>query len=429
MVRPTRPARMKGWEEKMKAGIAQSGRTIMAAITAALMVLSVMFVFASSADATHDTDPTIEQFTAESNSETYWEGLGYGECEKTDDSGEGPYVLGDPPPGQEWTLLLFKQGQENIYWENPTPGHAYYDAEWSHLIRCWDRASTTTTTAPTTTTTAPSTTTTTAPTTTTTAPTTTTTAPTTTTTAPSTTTTTTAPPEVGEIVVQKVVTGDASQTFEFTFNTTGFALGDNTLAHGESSSSGDIAAGDGYSVSEDLPDGWTQVSAVCDDGSPITNIDVAAGETVTCTFTNTIVGEVQASIVVTVDGVCEVDGDEGQGIIDVEISVDGGADVVISDSDGDVIETLTSSGTVTVPEGATYTWEATPNEGFEFPEGSETSGSITIETCSDDVEADDDDPETLPFTGLDTGMMSLFASALLGGGLLLVTAMRRQEEA
>ena len=123
----------------MKAGIAQSGRTIVAALTAALMVLSVMFVFADSADATHDTNPTIEGFTPQSNSETYWEGLGYGECEKTDQGGDGPYVLGDPPAGTEWTLLLFKQAQENIYWENPIPGHAYYDAQWSHLIRCWDQ--------------------------------------------------------------------------------------------------------------------------------------------------------------------------------------------------------------------------------------------------------------------------------------------------
>ena len=35
-----------------------------------------------------------------------------------------------------------------------------------------------------------------------------------------------------------------------------------------------------------MPAGWDQTSATCDDGSPVSNIDVAAGENVTCTFTN-----------------------------------------------------------------------------------------------------------------------------------------------
>ncbi len=383
------------------------------------MIMSMMFVFADTADANHDPhdDTVANNGPAGTNDAPYWvdyletkRGISGASCEKINQSSSDAWVMPSEPAGKDWVLLVVKQGDTNFVFYDPIAGHTYPSAGenapgYSHILVCSVDESTTTT--------QPTTTTTTAPTTTTTAPTTTTTAPT---------TTTTAPPEAGAIVVQKVVTGDASQTFEFTFNTVGFTLGDNTLAHGQSSSSGDVAAGDGYSVSEDLPTGWTQVSATCDDGSPITNIDVAAGETVTCTFTNTIESNVRASIVVTVDGSCELDGDEGEGIIDVEISVDGGADVVISDSDGDVIETLSSSGTVTVPEGATYTWAATPNEGFEFPAGSDTSGSITIETCSDD-------PETLPFTGLDTGMMSLFATALLGGGLLLVTAMRRQEEA
>ena len=35
-----------------------------------------------------------------------------------------------------------------------------------------------------------------------------------------------------------------------------------------------------------MPFGWSQVSAICSDGSPTSNIDVSAGETVTCTFVN-----------------------------------------------------------------------------------------------------------------------------------------------
>ena len=42
----------------------------------------------------------------------------------------------------------------------------------------------------------------------------------------------------------------------------------------------------GYSLAETVPRGWEQSSATCNDGSPVSNINVAAGETVTCTFTN-----------------------------------------------------------------------------------------------------------------------------------------------
>jgi hypothetical protein len=122
--------------------------------------------------------------------------------------------------------------------------------------------------------------------------------------------------------------------------------------------------------------------------------------------------EVMASIQVTVSGSCELDGDEGEGLIDITMSVPDGATVVVRDSDGDVVGTLTDDGTLSVPEGATYTWVATPSEGFEFPPGFDSSGSFTIERCSD--------PETLPFTGFDPYQMGVFAILLMGAG---VTAM------
>jgi uncharacterized repeat protein (TIGR01451 family) len=42
-----------------------------------------------------------------------------------------------------------------------------------------------------------------------------------------------------------------------------------------------------YSVFEDVPAGWTLTSAVCSDGSSPGQIQLAAGETIVCTFTNT----------------------------------------------------------------------------------------------------------------------------------------------
>jgi hypothetical protein len=47
------------------------------------------------------------------------------------------------------------------------------------------------------------------------------------------------------------------------------------------------AGGGPYSVAENTPPaGWTQTGATCDNGSPVSAITVARGETVTCTFTN-----------------------------------------------------------------------------------------------------------------------------------------------
>ena len=54
----------------------------------------------------------------------------------------------------------------------------------------------------------------------------------------------------------------------------------------------DVPAGNGYSLAETVPSGWDQTSATCGDGSPVSNIDVAPGETVTCTFTNRKRGQI-----------------------------------------------------------------------------------------------------------------------------------------
>ena len=47
-----------------------------------------------------------------------------------------------------------------------------------------------------------------------------------------------------------------------------------------------VAPGSGHSVAESAPAGWVLSSATCSDGSPVSNIDVGPGETVTCTFAN-----------------------------------------------------------------------------------------------------------------------------------------------
>ncbi|WP_457666669.1 prealbumin-like fold domain-containing protein [Thiolapillus sp.] len=48
-----------------------------------------------------------------------------------------------------------------------------------------------------------------------------------------------------------------------------------------------------YVINETVPSGWTLDSATCDNGSTLPNLQLAAGEDVTCTFTNTKLGEIQ----------------------------------------------------------------------------------------------------------------------------------------
>lgn len=324
-----------------------------------------------------------------------------------------------------------------------------------------------------------------------------------------------ATPQPGRIIVVKEATDGSDTTQSFNFSSS--YSDEFALADGQQNDSGDLVPGT-YSVAESVPAGWNLVSATCDDQSPVDAIDLSEGETVTCTFLNEQVQDVVgASIVVTVSASCQLEGDDGvgriavgvsvddgatvvirdsagevvetltsdgsitvaagaaymweatasdgfqfppgfvasgsidiedctptppaptpdevmasilvtvdsfcedaDGFVDIDLSVAGGATVVVSDSDGDVMGTLTADGTITVPEGATYTWVATPSEGFEFPPGFAASGTITIENCSD--------PETLPFTGLDLDVAAAFAAAFLGAGITVLVSQWRREE-
>jgi hypothetical protein len=96
-------------------------------------------------------------------------------------------------------------------------------------------------------------------------------------------------PSKGYIVVDKVTNpGEELQSFEFKL--TGgpdildedFSLTDT----GDPWDSGYLKPGM-YNVTETTPSGWFQESTTCDDGSDPLNIQLGAGETVTCTFTNT----------------------------------------------------------------------------------------------------------------------------------------------
>ncbi len=93
----------------------------------------------------------------------------------------------------------------------------------------------------------------------------------------------------GHIIVVKQTNPDGSDaSFEFdpSWSASNFNLKD-----GEQHDSGALVPGT-YSVSEIVPSGWDQTGASCDDGSKVDAIDLAAGETVTCIFTNTQRGHI-----------------------------------------------------------------------------------------------------------------------------------------
>ncbi len=96
--------------------------------------------------------------------------------------------------------------------------------------------------------------------------------------------------QMAHIIVNKV-TLPSGDTQSFSFDATGTGYNDFSLTDAAAPNDQVVVAGT-YSVSETLPSGWTQTSAVCDQGETIDSIDVAAGETVTCTFTNTKKGHI-----------------------------------------------------------------------------------------------------------------------------------------
>jgi uncharacterized repeat protein (TIGR01451 family) len=107
---------------------------------------------------------------------------------------------------------------------------------------------------------------------------------------------------VSRIVVEKQTIPDGDpQSFDFTSDyDEPFALVD-----GEQEQSTILEPGT-YSVSEDVPAGWTLTSATCSDGSSPDAIALGAGEVVTCTFTNTKLAKIVVTKQTIPDGHPEV---------------------------------------------------------------------------------------------------------------------------
>ncbi len=92
----------------------------------------------------------------------------------------------------------------------------------------------------------------------------------------------------GHIIVDKVTVGGDDT---FLFDASGGSYADFSLTGAATPDDQELVPG-AYSVSETVPAGWDSDGGVCDLDATPDSIDVGAGETVTCTFTNTKHGSV-----------------------------------------------------------------------------------------------------------------------------------------
>lgn len=228
-------------------------------------------------------------------------------------------------------------------------------------------------------------------------------------------------PDPGTVrIVKNAVGGGPGATFEFIGDLSGNIGNGGTIEL-------TVPVGETVSSTESLLEGWSLVGIACvvESGTGDVNEDLvnrtatatitSEASVITCTFTNEIQPEVLASVLVTVEGACVLTDAKGSGEITVTVSVDNGATVAIK-SGATTIDTLSVDGVVEVAEGQTYSWEATPNAGFEFPGGFVSSGLIEIETCT----------EVLPFTGIFADEMLFLATILTIGGALVLIATRKR---
>lgn len=99
-------------------------------------------------------------------------------------------------------------------------------------------------------------------------------------------------PSPGKIVIRKIVESQPNDATTFSFQANN-ALGGSQflLGGGDKQEFLAVPVGSGYRVTEIVPSGWQLTTASCNNGNdPTVNITVQAGQTITCTFTNTKLG-------------------------------------------------------------------------------------------------------------------------------------------
>jgi prealbumin domain-containing protein len=162
-------------------------------------------------------------------------------------------------------------------------------------------------------------------------------------------------------IIAKKVTDPSPDTTNTSFSFTaggGLTPTSFSLKNGETKTYSGVNPGNGYTLAESVPTGWDLTSSTCDDGSPVTNIDVSAGETVTCTFTN-----------------------KARGTIKIKKVTDPSSDTTTSFS-------FTAGGlspsSFSLHNGDTQTFSnLLPGNGYSVSEDSKTGWDLTSSSCDD----------------------------------------------
>jgi hypothetical protein len=176
----------------------------------------------------------------------------------------------------------------------------------------------------------------------------------------------------GRVIVALNSNPDDSQDFSFTaaggISPSSFVLDDDGVeSPGPSSSRGFPVTPGTYSVTQTVPGGWDLTSATCSDGSPISNIGVSAGETVTCTFANRKRGRILAVQSSTPNDAQDFDFTAGGGLSPTSFSLD---------NDGDNGNALASSRSfVNLVPGAGYSLASSTPPGWDTTSASCSDGS------------------------------------------------------
>ncbi|MGI6443389.1 MAG: DUF7507 domain-containing protein [Candidatus Dojkabacteria bacterium] len=135
----------------------------------------------------------------------------------------------------------------------------------------------------------------------------------------------------GSITIVKDASPSSDYTFKFDTNIPGtpnFSLIDNSNDSNPSKVIENVVAGT-YSVTENNASGWDLTSATCSDESPVTTINLSAGENVTCTFVNVKRGSISGHKYYDEDGILGTDDDKLNPLKDWTICID-------SDGDGEI---------------------------------------------------------------------------------------------
>jgi hypothetical protein len=170
--------------------------------------------------------------------------------------------------------------------------------------------------------------------------------------------------------------------------------------------SGEIKPGI-YAAAETVPAGWDLISATCDDGSSPDAINLAPGETVTCTFTNST-GAIK--IVKTAKNANDGPGDQPQAGVDFEIRLGGVlVDTVTTGSDG----TACLDGLI---PGEEYTVTEIVPDGYEVDSNNPQTVTVTAgATCSSGT------PNVVNFSNTPLSKLDFIFHSLAGAGVTNAT--------